>query len=62
MVVNPPHDKLPWLVLVSCICGRLNGNWVRQQWDDIQYVWDIECKEVVGPIIGHAFDRNSCRR
>jgi len=35
---------------------------VRQQWLRIEDLWDKECKDIVGPIVGHASDGDSRRR
>ena len=62
-MVSPLHDKLPRLVLcVSCTCNCFNSQWVKDQWDRIDKLWDKHCKIVVGPIIGHASDGDSRRR
>ena len=63
VVVNPMHEKLPRLVLVvSCTCGKFNAEWIRAQWDLIDVEWEASCKEIIGPIIGHASDGDSRRR
>jgi hypothetical protein len=63
VMVSPLHDKLPRLVLcVSCTCNCFNSQWIKDQWDRIDQLWDKHCKIVVGPIIGHASDGDSRRR
>ena len=63
VVVNPLHDKLPCLVLVVlCTCNCFNATWVRDQWKTIEQLWEKECKEEIGPIVGHANDGDSRRR
>jgi hypothetical protein len=62
MIVNLLHEKLPRLVLVvHCICNYFNVNWVQQQWNVINVLWKLECQAIVGPIVGHASDGDSCR-
>ena len=63
VMVNPLHDSLPRLVLVvTCTCNCFDASWVRQQWDMIEKLWNKECKDIVGPILGHASDGDSRRR
>ena len=61
--VNPLHDKLPRLVLVvSCTCNCFDAEWVRNQWNCIDALWQESCGEAVGPVVGHASDGDSRRR
>ena len=63
VMVSPLHDKLPRLVLcVSCTCNCFDSQCVKNQWVKIEKLWDKHCKDVVGPIIGHASDGDSRRR
>lgn len=63
IMVNPLHTKLPRLVIaICCTCNSFNSSWVREQWVHMEKLWAAECKQVVGPIIGHASDGDSRRR
>ena len=63
VMVNPLHQSLPRLVLVvMCTCNYFDAPWVRQQWLRIKDFWNKECKDIVGPIVGHASDGDSRRR
>ena len=63
VVVNPLHDKLPWLVLVACCtCNCFNSGWVKNQWEVIDRMWEKSCLAAVGPILGHASDGDSRKR
>ena len=62
-MVNLLHVSLPRLVLVeSCTCNCFDATWVKQQWNRIESLWNKECTNIVGPIIGHASDGDSRRR
>ena len=63
VMVNPLHQSLPRLVLVvNCTCNCFNAGWVRRQWKVIEKIWEDKCKDIVGPIVGHASDGDSRRR
>ena len=63
VMVNPLHESLPRLVLVvMCTCNCFDAPWVRQQWLRIDDMWNKDCKDIVGPIVGHASDGDSRRR
>ena len=63
VMVNPLHQSLPRLVLVvNCTCNCFDAAWVRRQWGVIEKIWEDECKDIVGPIVGHASDGDSRRR
>lgn len=62
-ILNPLHDKLPRLVLVvTCTCICFDALWVHNQWDKIDQLSSNECAQVVGPILGHALDTDSCHK
>lgn len=62
LMVIPLHEKLPRLVLcVSYTCNCFDSKWVQDQWKKIDTLWKKHCKNVVGPIIGHASDGDSHR-
>lgn len=63
VMVNPLHRSLPRLALVvTCTCNCFDATWVREQWNRIEELWNKECAEIVGPIVGHASDGDSRRR
>lgn len=63
VMVNPLHQNLPRLVLVvNCTCKYFDAAWVRRQWGVIEKIWEDECKDIVGPIVGHVSDGDSRRR
>ena len=56
------HDKLPRLVLtVTCTYRCFYSNWVHNQWDCIDALWDFEVLHIVGSIVGHANNGDSWR-
>ena len=62
IMVCPLHDKLPRLVLtVTCTCRCFYSNWICNQWDCIDTLWDSEVLHIIGPIVEHANDGESWR-
>ena len=63
IIVNLLHTKLPKLTLVvCCTCNCFDAAQICQQQDAIDRLWIQECLQFVGPVIGHASDRDSHRR
>ena len=62
LLANPLHEKLPHLVLVAhSTCNKFDATFVRHQWTTLETLWKRHLADKVGPIIGHAFDGDSCR-
>ena len=63
IMVNPLHALLPRLVLaVSSTCNRFNSDWVRNQWNTIDTLWQDSYGPILGPIVGHSSDGDSRRK
>ena len=63
VMVSPLHENLPRLVLcMSCTCNCFDSQWIKNQWEQIEKLWETYCKDVVGSIIGHTSDGDSRRR
>ncbi|CAM6105892.1 unnamed protein product [Calypogeia fissa] len=63
IIVNPLVVGLPRLCILATItCGKFDAQWVRHQWKILQSLWDIQCLDAVGPLLGHASDGDSRRR
>lgn len=63
IIVNPLHQSLPRLALCAlATCNRFTADWVRRQWEELKRMWDLYCREGVGPVIGHASDGDARRR
>ncbi len=46
IMVNPLHEKLPQLLLAcSVTCNRFKANWVREQWERIEVLWNNHVKD-----------------
>lgn len=61
IVVNPVHTNQPILVLVVCVtCNCFDATWVRSQWNLVAKLWEPKRTKVLGPIIGHSSDDDSC--
>ena len=57
VVVGPLHTGLPRIVLVVCAtCSCFDSLWIRKQWGLIDQLWEHECKDIFGPIVGHSSD------
>ncbi len=63
IIVNPLHESMPKLALcASATCNKFDANWVRQHWMQLKSMWDKYCREIVGPLLGHASDGDARRR
>ena len=49
------------MLVVCCTCNCFDSSWIRKQWVVIDKLWEKECNDAVGPIIGHTSD-GECRR
>ncbi|KAL2624488.1 hypothetical protein R1flu_008733 [Riccia fluitans] len=63
VIVNPLHEKLPRLIVYASVtCNSFIVSWVRDHWKGLRQRWDKCCRQVVGPILGHASDGDARRR
>ncbi|KAL2643716.1 hypothetical protein R1flu_011303 [Riccia fluitans] len=63
VIVNPLHEKLPRLIVYASItCNSFTVSWVRDHWKGLKQRWDKCCRQVVGPVLGHASDGDARRR
>ncbi|KAL2641549.1 hypothetical protein R1flu_009136 [Riccia fluitans] len=63
VIVNPLHEKLPRLIVYASItCNSFIASWIRDHWKGLKQRWDKCCRQVVGPVLGHASDGNARRR
>ncbi|KAL2612447.1 hypothetical protein R1flu_024139 [Riccia fluitans] len=63
VIVNPLHEKLPRLIVYASItCNSFTASWVRDHWKGLKQRWDKYCRQVLGPVLGHANDGDARRR
>ena len=63
ILLNPLHPCLPKLpVLVMPTCKKFDSKFVRNQWDQLQAIYDKHLRVNLGPLIGQASDGDSRRR
>lgn len=60
IIANMLYEKLLKFVLVVCAtCNCFDSDWVRNQWQRIDELWEQHCEYVIGPMIGHASNGDS---
>lgn len=61
IVNNPLHANLHRPVLVVCAtCNCFDVAYVHSQWNLVNKLWKFECTKVLGHVIGHSSDDDSC--
>lgn len=63
VIVNPLHPDLPKIaILINATCNRFNSEFVREQWNRLECLYEAHLLPVIGPLIGHSSDGDSRRR
>lgn len=63
ILLNPLQPCLPRIaVLTMPTCNRFDYMFVYRQWHEVERLYDLELKAIIGPLTGHSSDGNSRRK